>query len=747
MKIRNILYGFVAVSAALGFSACQDDIDAPRSAYEVPQATIKANATIMEVKEAFWKDETPYCVEIPARSDGEHYIIAGRVISSDYDGNVFKCIYLRDETGVMPISINAYNLWLTCRIGQEVVVDLTGMYIGRYAGLMQLGYPKWKASANTYEPTFMAQSFFENHIQLNGLPEPSKVEPVLIESLGDLNANSGLNNGEFLRKWQGQLVRLNNVHFKNADGKTTLCAEYHSSGESQPLVDAEGNEINVRTSGYSSFYNTVLPQGSGDVVALLGYYYSSSKTSPWQLVLISEDGLMNFGSPTLPSGTSEKPWTVDEANEKQRNGETPSGWVEGFIVGTVAPEVETITSADQIQWGANATLQNTVVIGATPETKDLNACLVMSLPQSSKMRQYVALATHPENLGKKLAVLGTLDKYMGAYGLTGVSGEPADFRLEGVTVPDTPEQPDEPTGIPDGNGTQASPYSPAQMLSMGAPASAQANVYVKGYIVGFIPDKSISEAKFELPATSKTNIVISSTPDGNSSTTVVPVQLPNGAIRTALNLQDNPGNFGKIVTLCGSYEKYFGVAGLKSVTSYKFEDGMGPDVPDTPDTPAGATLFSETFASGQGAFTIDNITLGTGMSYVWNFDDRYSCMKASAFVGGSNHAAEARLISPEINLSGVSGAVLTFDQACKFFGSLDNCVKSAACEISTDGGSTWTALTVPGQTQYDSWTFVPSGNVDLSAYVGKTVKIAFHYQSTSSTAGTWEVKNVLVTSK
>lgn len=742
MILKKILYGCVVAAGFLGFASCQDDIDTPSSATEEPKATLTPNTTILEVKEKFWKDQTPYCDTIPAKADGTHYIISGRVVSSDRDGNVFKCLYITDGTAALPVSVNTYNLWLTCRVGQEIVMDLTGMYIGRYAGLLQLGYPKWKASANTYEPTFMAEEFFRQHHQLNGLPEPSKVEPLLV-TIEDLNNNRAVNNGEFLRKWQGQLVRINNVHFTNANGTTTLCAEYHSSGESQPLEDASGNSLNVRTSGYASFWNTVLPSGSGDVQGILGYYYTNDSNSPWQLVLVDADGLMNFGNPTLPEGSEGRPYTVDRAIEMEKAGETPVGWTEGYIVGTVAPEVETITSNDQIEWGAEATLRNTVVIGATPETKDLNSCLVMSLPQGTRMREYVALATHPENLGKKLAVLGTLDKYMGTYGIVGNTGDASDFRLEGVDVPGG--KPDEPsTGIPDGNGTEASPYNPAQILALGAPSAAVAGVYVKGYIVGYIPGKSISEVTFSTPATSKTNIVISSSLDGNSQTTVVPVQLPSGSVRDGLNLQEHPENLGKLVTLCGSFEKYFGVAGLKAVTSYTLDGESGGD---TPVEPSGTTLLSASFASGQDSFTIDNIKLGDGMSYVFNYDSRYSCMKASAFVSGSNHAAEARLISPEIDMTGVKGATLTFQQACKFFGSLDNAKKMAVVEVTADNGATWTPVTVPDLKEYDSWTFFPSGNVDLSAFAGKKVKIAFHYTSTDAVAGTWELKDVLVVSK
>ena len=46
------------------------------------------------------------------------------------------------------------------------------------------------------------------------------------------------------------------------------------------------------------------------------------------------------------------------------------------------------------------------------------------------------------------------------------------------------------------------------------------------------------------------------------------MQLPSGAVRSALNLAGNPGNLGKQVTLKGNIEKYFGVAGFKSTSAY-----------------------------------------------------------------------------------------------------------------------------------------------------------------------------------
>ena len=107
---------------------------------------------------------------------------------------------------------------------------------------------------------------------------------------------------------------------------------------------------------------------------------------------------------------------------------------------------------------------------------------------------------------------------------------------------------------------------------------------VKGYIVGSIDDKSISDANFSSAAVLKTNLLLADNADETDITKCLAVQLPSNAVRDALNLVDNPGNYKKYVTLTGSLEKYFGVAGLKSVTKYTI-DGEASEEPETPETP------------------------------------------------------------------------------------------------------------------------------------------------------------------
>ncbi len=122
----------------------------------------------------------------------------------------------------------------------------------------------------------------------------------------------------------------------------------------------------------------------------------------------------------------------------------------------------------------------------------------------------------------------------------------------------------------EGDGTEAKPFSAADIKSGKAKGN---DVYVKGYIVGFVPDKDISEAKFTADGCEATsNVLIAASANETSVDKVVPVQLPFGDVRTAINLKDNPGNLKQEVILGGNIENYFGKPGVKSVVWAKIGD-------------------------------------------------------------------------------------------------------------------------------------------------------------------------------
>lgn len=152
-----------------------------------------------------------------------------------------------------------------------------------------------------------------------------------------------------------------------------------------------------------------------------------------------------------------------------------------------------------------------------------------------------------------------------------------------------------------------------------------------------------------------------------------------------------------------------------------------------------AALLSIDFTQGQGDWTIVDKVLPEGLSYVWQQDSRYG-MKASAFANSTRYATESWLISPTINLSEVTKATLSINQAVNYGAPAD----FLAIKATTDGEQ-WADVELEGWPEGTSWTWA-DGTADLSAYAGKeNVVIAFVYTSTEETAPTWEIKTLAIT--
>lgn len=159
--------------------------------------------------------------------------------------------------------------------------------------------------------------------------------------------------------------------------------------------------------------------------------------------------------------------------------------------------------------------------------------------------------------------------------------------------------------------------------------------------------------------------------------------------------------------------------------------------------PGGETIALDApFATGLDGFTIENKELPSELSWIWQHDSKYQYAKASAYKNQS-YASESWLISPEIDLTTATSAILTFEHAINK-GNVANIKNEQVVNITKDNGATWTALTDLTYPEGTSWDFVSSGNIDLSAFAGSKVKIAFQYKSTTSSSATWEIKNVKV---
>lgn len=724
--MRNLKsYLSLLFAGALTLTACQDDFDDP--SMNTPVSSWLENAaeydvmTISQLKEAYWEDADNYYKAIGEGTEGRHILVKGRVISSDASGNIYKSLVIQDATGALAMSINQNSMCVKYRRGQELVLDVTGMTIGKYASLQQLGAPD---DDETYgaQTTFMAYEVFEEHSQMNGLPDLAAIDTITVRSKSELGTTPAE-----LRKWQSQMVRFNNVEFADA-GTATFALSKETVNRTLNLED--GNNIIVRTSGYSNFWSDVLPTGRGDVAGILSYHTSGG----WQLLLIDRDGCMNFGNPTLNPGAETNPMTVDDAISIEAGGGTATQvWTKGYIVGAVAPGVTTVASNSDIQFTSAPELDNTLVIASAADCKDYTKCIVITLPQGSKLRQYGNLVDNPGNYGKVIALKGNLDTVLGTYGITGNQGTSAEFSIEGVDIPADP-------GTQDGDGSEQNPYNVNQVKALGSPGTT---AWVCGYIVGTAPGKSADTFTTATGSdASDTNVFIAMTAGETDYNNCIPVQLPAGSIRSAVSLNAHPENLGKLLSIQGTLTAYFGMTGVKEGTAYKLE-GSG-DTPVTPPADA-VTSIDETFngLSALPAGWTQKQVAGTKTWYVTSFSNVYY----ASMTGYKGTAPfDSWMMTPGIDMARVENKTLSFDNQVNGYGSTTTDFEVYVMTSADPSTATLTKLnptlaTAPAS-GYSGW--VNSGSIDLSAYTG-VIYIGFRYKATQdANYATWCVTNVKV---
>ena len=371
-------------------------------------------------------------------------------------------------------------------------------------------------------------------------------------------------------------------------------------------------------------------------------------------------------------------------------------------------------------------------------------------PSMASWTQVPATLVEGSNWNDFITVELSLTEYVGqtitvAVKYTSTDSKAGTMEIQSITIEEgSGGGPTPPPGNVEGDGTRENPYTANDIILMGIETSDGNKYWVKDYIVGVIDGSYVYQ--FTSSTDVNTNIILSSNQNASGESECIPIQLPAGDIRNGLNLADNPGNLGQEVLLYGTLEKYFRVPGVKNVTYAEINgNGIGTDPGDTPTPPEpGTGIFSETFENGQGDFVIKDVSLPSGLTYVWTHVSNYKCMKANAYYNGAK-AAESWLVSPYIDLTSVSSATLTFDHAANFASPQGYFFVMVSTDYTGDVTTArWTELDVNAWPDHNSnWAFV-TATLDLSGYVGQNVTIAFKYTSTDDHCGAWEVKNVVV---
>lgn len=266
-KLKNIF--LLTLLSAISFTACVDDADIPGE--YVPVYKGDANLTIKELKEKYAK----IINDNSLKEITEDYVIKGFVTGNDISGNIYKTLFIQDETGGLNIAIDADGLNASYCLGQEVFVNLKGLYIGGYGNSAQLGYTYNKVDTTNNSTKVqigrMSKFMWQDHAFKNGLAKPSTVPTPII-----INNESEIQNG-----YDGMLVTVKGVSFNMAGFLTMAEDKNIGAGTDSRQLNIEGGTLTLRTSRYASGIATlILPEGKGDITGILTSYRGS-----WQLTV------------------------------------------------------------------------------------------------------------------------------------------------------------------------------------------------------------------------------------------------------------------------------------------------------------------------------------------------------------------------------------------------------------------------------------------------------------------------------
>lgn len=286
----------MALVMGLGLTSCMDDDwkapsgDTPAYGNNTLQEKNVVSIDELKTKYGITKDMINDTVRI---DDGIQ--IKGVVTGNDAEGNIYNEIALQDETGGILVCIAQGGLCGQIQVGQEILIDLGGLYIGAYRSQPQIGVPYTSTSASGAKSTYpsrIARAEWQTRFKLIGKPDAKK----LVAKEFDYESLKG--NETELYKYAGCLVKATGVGFAKADGKTTYAPKSEGASTGYGVMrafknmttgkDYTTNEFGVRTSCYSDFAAEKLPEGKLTVTGILTCYKSQTKYNATAQILMRQ---------------------------------------------------------------------------------------------------------------------------------------------------------------------------------------------------------------------------------------------------------------------------------------------------------------------------------------------------------------------------------------------------------------------------------------------------------------------------
>jgi len=213
--------------------------------------------------------------------------VYGIITMDENDGNIYKTVYMQDHTGGINVRLlsggGVYQ-------GDSVRIALNGCYVSQYSGVLQLD--SVNADVNVIKQS-VANPF---------PPEVTTIDQITTAK-------------------ESELVQFNNVQFVGWELSETFADKPNLEDKDRLLEDQNGNVVVVRTSGYSSFADQQLPQGSGSIVCIVNHFNGEIQ------LLIRSYSEIDMDGPRFSGLSLYKDFNDDEL--------TSNGWTTQKVIGTI----------------------------------------------------------------------------------------------------------------------------------------------------------------------------------------------------------------------------------------------------------------------------------------------------------------------------------------------------------------------------------------------------------------------------
>ena len=617
----------------------------------------------------------------------ENAYVEGYVSSSDESGNIYKTIYIQDApenpTQGLTISVNTVSTYTQYPQGSKVYIDLKGLSLNTYGGVVQLGM-------TTPAGTRITEKEVPLHI-FKDCGNPVKIVPLVLPSSQMITAND---------KLIGCLIQMNNAEF---DAKA-LCMNYAPNGLTVDRIIKDGSSPTtrvVRNSGYAAFANQILPAGNGKFVGIYSKFNSN-----YQLYINRVTDLDMNKFPRL-DGLTSNPCEINTTN---------------LTAKTIAEVKQLYTSGNWNQISGDYYVKGQVV--ANDETGNLYKYVYIEDTTGGIRVNINKTNLYQDNrfrVGKDL-VIKLKDLYV-----SNVSGEiqlGTTYVSGGNTLFGGVDEVNVYKFFFDNNQPTRAVVPTVKTISQLTTADVGRWIKIKDLQFA---DSSLYQPYAVGSTTNRTLVDCS----GNQ----ILLRTSNFASFGGLEVDRGRGDVSAVLSYFnGVYQLWITKPLDANLESLRCDGTMPPPM---------TNIFADDFGSGLVNWTAVNVVGAQvwGTSNQGNGSNYYAVMNGNS---GGNKDNEDWLVSKEISLVGKTKAFVSFTSDVRYAGNVLQ-VFITDNYTGTPGTTTWTALPANLDTNNSAFgDWAHSGNVSLDAFLGKNVRIAFKYTSTTSAASTWEIDDFKV---